>query len=70
MVSAMTTKNLEKRILSAMRKLRREYGSECVFSFKTIHDRVGGDEEELRSAIEYLVRLGEVFSLGDCYRLS
>ena len=63
-------KKLSRRILFAIRQLRRENGTECVFSKDLIYKKVGGDKYDFLEALNFLVRCGEVFFLDDCYRLN
>ena len=60
----------EKRVITALRRLRRENGCECIFSIETIHTATLGDKSNLRSILEDLAKSGEVYGHGDAYRLS
>jgi len=59
-----------KSVRNALRVLRREYGSECVFSFETIRSKTFGRKSDLERILNDLSKSGEVFRLGDAYRLN
>jgi hypothetical protein len=58
-----------KRVISALRRLRRENGSECLFSVETIQMATFGDKAELQSLLNDMAKSGEVYGHGDAYRL-
>ncbi len=60
----------EKRVIAELRRLRRENGCECLFSFETIHMATLGDKSDLQSILEDLAKSGEVYGHGGAYRLS
>lgn len=62
--------NSRRIVRNALRALRREYGTECVFSFKTILEKTLGSKIELQRILDGMSKTGEVFCLGDSYRIN
>ena len=60
----------QKIVLSEMRKLRRENGSECLFSIETIQFRTFIDKPELQLILDEMLKAGEVYGHKGAYRLN
>ena len=65
-ISSISTKSVR----NALRALRRENGSECVFSIETILAKTFGRKSDLERILNNMSKAGEVFRLGDAYRLN
>lgn len=60
----------EKSVRNALRELRRENGSECVFPFETIWSKTRGRKSDLERILNEMMKAGEVYGHGGTYRLS
>ena len=57
-----------KKVRRAMRELRRENGSQCIFPIQIIQSKTGLDQSKLEAVLSEMEKFGEVQKVGDCYR--
>ena len=57
-----------KKVRRAMRDMRRENGSHCIFRIQTIQSETGLDQSKLEEVLLEMEKFGEVQKVGDFYR--